>query len=301
MEETGLSEPPPFDPFAHIRVRWLLVWIPLVTGALLALFAGAFPKSLKQPYQWVTFALAFSLSQAVWIGWQQRRHRLSMSALLAPSPAGDDWRLLRLVLPIILISLGATWLVYVPLSYLFPRFVTNFIIADSPALFLSGKTTYNIVVALIVILVAPAVEEVLFRGFLLHRFTHKWGTQRAVLGTSFLFGILHADVLGHFVFGVVMCLLYVRSGTLRLPIAVHMLNNAIAMTLAAAQLPRDRNPYSLAEFRSHWWVGVLCLSAGLYILIRLTRGYWDLRSWRLPPMAPLAESDPGPREGASNI
>lgn len=299
MEETAQPAPAPFDPFAHIRVRTLLLWIPVGTGVLLALFAGAFPKALKEPYQWLTFALAFSLSQAVWIGWQQRQHRLSISALVGPSPGGDDWKPLRLVFPLILLSLGATWLVYVPLSYLFPRFVTDFVIADSPALFIRGRTAYNLVVAMIIVVVAPAVEEILFRGFLLHRWTHKWGTQRAIVGSSLLFGILHADVLGHFVFGVVMCLLYVRSGTLRLPIAAHMLNNAIAITLAAAQLPKDRNPYSLAEFRSHWWIGAICMTVGLAVLVHLTRGNWDLRSWRLPPVVQMPDMLPGKENGGS--
>jgi len=299
MEETAQPAPAPSDPFTHIRVRTLLLWIPVGTGVLLALFGGAFPMALKQPYQWLTFALAFTLSQAVWIGWQQRRYRLSMSALVGASPGGDDWKLLRIVFPLILVSLGATWLVYVPLSYLFPRFVTDFVIADSPALFIGGRTAYNIFVAMIVVIVAPAVEEILFRGFLLHRWAHKWGTQRAIVVTSLLFGILHADVLGHFVFGVVMCLLYVRSGTLRLPIAAHMLNNATAITLAAAQLPKDRNPYSLAEFRSHWWIGAICMTLGLAVLAHLTRGSWDLRSWRLPPVVQLPEIIPGTEEGVA--
>lgn len=237
---------------------------------------------MKEPYRFLTFGMTFSVAQAVWIGWQQRHLRLSLAAWTGPSPTGDDWKKLRIVLPLMLISLGATWLVYVPLSYLFPRFVTDFIITDSPAMFVPGRMLNNIGVALLVVVVAPVVEEILFRGFLLHRWAYKWGTHRAILATSLAFGILHADVLGHTVFGVVMCLLYVSSGTLRLPIAAHMLNNALATVVAASALSQKQKTYSLAEFQSNWWVGVICLIAGLALMGYLTRGSWDLRTWSLP-------------------
>lgn len=289
MEETAQPAPAPLDPFARIRTRSLLLWIPAGAIALLALFAGAFPKSVKDPYRFLALVLAFSVSQAVWIGWQQRRHGLSIQALVGPSAAGDDWKLLRMVFPIILVSLGSTWLVYVPLSYLFPRFVTEFVIKDSPELFIPGRIAYNFVIATLVVIIAPIIEEILFRGFLLRRWAHKWGLQRAVVGTSVVFGLLHADVLGHFAFGVVMCLLYVRTGTLRMPIAAHMLNNAIAIALVASPFPKNQNPYSLAEFRSHWWVGAICMTLGLILLARFTRGSWDLRRWQLPPITPITD------------
>jgi membrane protease YdiL (CAAX protease family) len=283
------ESPPRADPFSRIRARTML-WIPVGAFVLMALLAGAFPKVMKEPYRFLTFGLTFSVAQMIWIGWQQRHLRLSLSAWLGPSLAGDDWKQLRIVLPLMLVSLGATWLVYVPLSYLFPKFVNDFIITDSPSMFIRGRTLVNVGVALLVVVIAPVVEEILFRGFLLNRWAYKWGTHRAILATSLAFGILHADVLGHTVFGVVMCFLYVRSGTLRLPIAAHMLNNALATVVAASALTQQQKSYTLAEFQSNWWVGVVCLIAGLTLMGYLTRGSWDLRAWRLPPAPPLADS-----------
>lgn len=255
----------------------------------MALIAGAFPATRQEAYRFVTFGLSFSVAQAVWIGWQQRRHEISLSRWVGPSATGDDWKQLRLVPGLMLLSLGATFLVFVPLSYLFPKFVTQFIITDSPAMFVRGRTLNNILVALLVVVVAPIVEEILFRGFLLNRWAVKWGTERAIIASSIAFGVLHADVLGHTVFGVVMCLLYVRSGTLRLPIAAHMLNNALAITIAVSQLSQETKAYTLAEFQKNWWVGPVCMAVGLAMLGYLTRGTWDFRTWSLPEVPRLSE------------
>lgn len=288
-----IAPPEPENIFARLRARTML-WIPVGAGALLALIAGAFPATRQEANRFLAFGLSFSIAQAVWIGWQQRRHRLSLPAWLGPSPAGDDWKQLRLVPALMLISLGATFLVFVPLSHLFPKFVNQFVITDSPEMFVRGKTLNNIGVALLIVVIAPLVEEVLFRGFLLHRWAVKWGTQRAIIASSIAFGVLHADVLGHTVFGVVMCLLYIRSGTLRLPVAAHMLNNALAMAVALSQLSKESKEYTLAEFQKNWWVGPVCLMVGIALLAWLTRGNWDFRTWRLPE-APRLPAEPAPQ------
>jgi membrane protease YdiL (CAAX protease family) len=293
-----ISEPPiapelltPVAPsaFEHMHVRTML-WIPLGAVALMALLGGAFPKTMKEPYRFLTFGMTFSAAQAIWIAWYQRHNRISLSAWTARSAVPDQWKNLRLVFALILVSLGATWLVYVPLSYLFPNFVNNFIITDSPSMFARGRTLNNIGVALLVVVIAPVLEEILFRGFLLNRWALKWGTTRAILATSVAFGILHADVVGHTVFGVVMCLLYVRSGTLRLPIAAHMLNNALATLVALTELSQHQKSYTLAEFRSNWWIGAVCMTLGVALLGYLTRESWDLRTWQLPAVPRLVET-----------
>jgi uncharacterized protein len=269
-----------------------MLWIPIVAVVLLALVAGAFPATRKEANRFLAFGMSFSAAQAIWIGWMQHRHRLSLAAWTGPSAGGDDWKQLRLVPTLMLVSLGATFSVFVPLSYLFPKFVNQFIITDSPAMFERGHTLNNIGVALLVVVIAPIIEEILFRGFLLHRWSLKWGTQRAILASSLAFGVLHADVLGHTVFGVVMCLLYVRSGTLRLPIAAHMLNNGLAVAVAVSQLSQATKTYTLAEFQKNWWVGPVCLLAGFALLAWLTRGERDLRRWRLPVVPRLTENPP---------
>ena len=68
-----------------------------------------------------------------------------------------------------------------------------------------------------------------FRGFLLQRFAAKWGTSIAIIVVAILFALLHVDFLGAIVFSVVLSIVYIRTNSLLMPIAIHMLNNAFVI------------------------------------------------------------------------
>ncbi|MDR4151581.1 CPBP family intramembrane glutamic endopeptidase, partial [Bacillus thuringiensis] len=75
------------------------------------------------------------------------------------------------------------------------------------------------------------MEEGIFRGFFVQRMAHKWGIKKAVIISSIIFGLGHFDVIVAFMFGVVMCLLYIKTKNIWTNIAVHALNNLIATSM----------------------------------------------------------------------
>jgi membrane protease YdiL (CAAX protease family) len=79
--------------------------------------------------------------------------------------------------------------------------------------------------------VAPIVEEPVFRGFIFAGLRRAWGAGAAAVTSSALFAATHGYSLwgsaGIFVFGLLMCGLYRATGTLLVPMAVHALTNAI--------------------------------------------------------------------------
>ncbi len=82
--------------------------------------------------------------------------------------------------------------------------------------------------------IIPCVEEILFRGLLFAAFQKMWGITGAILASSFLFVLVHLQLIGFlalFLFGVILAWARLRSGSLGLPIALHSLNNAIAMAV----------------------------------------------------------------------
>jgi hypothetical protein len=75
---------------------------------------------------------------------------------------------------------------------------------------------------------APAFEEVLFRGFLLTWMTARWGKVLALLGSSLFFGAIHLTPGGMptlSALGLVLGLAYLRTGDLRVCMLVHGLWN----------------------------------------------------------------------------
>ena len=90
---------------------------------------------------------------------------------------------------------------------------------------------YNIIRTLSfvsIVIAAPVVEEILFRGYILDAIRELHGDVMAVLGSSVLFGLLHIEpyvvgmaTLGGIIYGIVR----IRSGSLWPSIVSHMLWN----------------------------------------------------------------------------
>lgn len=91
-----------------------------------------------------------------------------------------------------------------------------------------GGVGYEYFMLLTLVILAPIVEEFVFRGVFLTRFAAKTSMWGGILISSLLFGVLHLDFIGAFLFGIIASLLYLRTGNLLLPILFHMLNNALA-------------------------------------------------------------------------
>lgn len=115
-------------------------------------------------------------------------------------------------------------------------------IAPGPALTVlatafASLTGASLVVAVAVIgVLAGTAEELFFRGYIQSRFQQRWGPLLAILLTSVLFGILHLDLVHSPLamgLGVYLGYLAVRTGSVRLPIFVHVMNNTMSVLLAA--------------------------------------------------------------------
>lgn len=88
------------------------------------------------------------------------------------------------------------------------------------------------------IVIAPIAEELVFRGVLLPLLARWIGPLRGVLLVSVLFAAIHwhlAALLPLFVVSVCLCMAYAYSRSLTVPIVMHILFNAVHLTLMQAQ------------------------------------------------------------------
>lgn len=103
--------------------------------------------------------------------------------------------------------------------------------------FLLTKTWGGLAVNMTMIAVLAAVgEELIFRGILVRLFREWTGNiHLAVIIPALLFSALHLQFYGFFgrlALGIVLGYLFVWSGSLWVPIAVHFLNNAMAVVVS---------------------------------------------------------------------
>ena len=83
------------------------------------------------------------------------------------------------------------------------------------------------------IIFAPILEELVFRGVLFNRLKIRVGFVGAMLISSFLFAIGHdfGGITSAFLFGICMCIIYLKTDNIFITMSIHFLNNVIATFL----------------------------------------------------------------------
>lgn len=137
------------------------------------------------------------------------------------------------VLHVLCVCLATTFLVFfsTPVNALFVQLLENLGL-NRPSVDLPLQWPMLIVV---VGIVAPATEELLFRGAMTSGLadSNPW---HAVLLSGLAFALFHmnpAQLLHQFVFGCVLAFAMLRSGSVWVPVIGHMFNNLLALLLMA--------------------------------------------------------------------
>lgn len=177
----------------------------------------------------IVSAIVYIVSLAIIIGipWAAARYRTSL----------NDIGLQRFPSWLELVLAPAGFVVYLivsaVLTYLAMQFLTfiNFEQVQETGFGQLGLQYEYIVAFIMLVIVAPVAEEVLFRGYLLGKLRQYAPLWVAILVTSLLFAAVHGawnvgiDV---FALSIVLCVLRVWLKSLWAPIMVHMLKNGVA-------------------------------------------------------------------------
>lgn len=122
--------------------------------------------------------------------------------------------------------------------------------------------------------IAPIMEELLFRGALLRRM-RRFGEGLAIFASGFMFGLFHANIyqiLYAFVIGCLLAYVALRTESVLVPILLHMAVNCIGVLLA----PLAADNEILTALFGLFVIG--CIGGGGYIFfsrlgrVRLLRG-----------------------------
>ena len=122
--------------------------------------------------------------------------------------------------------------------FLFSVVVLDFIIAMGDPTWISALDIDSVSLtpdafllsAITSIIYAPVLEELIFRGVLFNRLKIRTGIIPAMIVSSFLFAIGHdfGGIVSAFLFGVCMCILYLKTDNILIPMSVHVINNIVA-------------------------------------------------------------------------
>jgi membrane protease YdiL (CAAX protease family) len=114
-------------------------------------------------------------------------------------------------------------------------------------------------------LIAPIIEEIVFRGLLYPAWARQWGWLASAVATSLLFALIHPNQFAQFFASLIYIGLYRRTGSLRAPIIVHGLYNISMWYPLLGQFIFPVAPRGTCEL-SHWYFNLVCLAAVTVIL-----------------------------------
>lgn len=235
----------------------------------------------------VSDTLVFFIFPLLWLLYKMRNHNLKFTSFLV-KPKSFNWKLIIAATAMMMVfSFGISTIQFYIVSYLAPNFLLDMLNAED---LISNESIFAAIYSVISVSVyAPIMEELIFRGFFLHRMTYKWGLKRAIIFSSLLFGLGHMDIIGAAAFGIVMCLIYLKTNSLLVCMAVHALNNLAvsAMQIGGDAIYGEAAPLRLADLRSET---DLAIGIGLTVLGLLWIVPFIRKSWRnaaekgLPPL-----------------
>jgi membrane protease YdiL (CAAX protease family) len=114
-------------------------------------------------------------------------------------------------------------------------------------------------------LLAPVIEELVFRGLLFSLWRERYGWLAAMAMTSTLFGLYHANFLPAFVGSIIYTCVYLRTGSLRAAIMVHAAYNVSTWYPLLGQFIYPRDMLAPGDPAS-WTIHIVALSALLAAL-----------------------------------
>lgn len=126
--------------------------------------------------------------------------------------------------------------------------------------------------------VGPIVEELIFRegicGYLIRSGSNHW---RAIWISAILFGIIHfnpAQIPFAILMGIILGIIYVKTGNIVITSIIHILNNSIAM-IDVNVLGDKVKEFSLVEWVGGPVVAGVCIIAGATLCAIILRKFWE--------------------------
>lgn len=247
LDRPGAPPPAPAQVFPGIliSVGWVVLFILLqVVAGVLAIIvamaakggAAADPAAVMNdmtafavPMIWSLVISELLLLALLWL-YIRKPERLAALGL-------DRWSRLplwqTLALAVVLIGLG------IGFNYAYGEYIVPDIKVQEELrkLFASIPDTMpnTVLLFVAVAVIAPLIEELLFRGLLQKSLANKLPVWAAIIISALIFGSVHMDYYAMpplVLMGAIFGLIYHLTGSLRVTVLLHMVNNAAALTLS---------------------------------------------------------------------
>lgn len=174
------------------------------------------------------FQMLFYISILLWFLWQFIKHKDKVIDLTGTYTKVVNWKEIALIIFFhIIITLGSIYIILLLVTYIEPTAINNVLSEEGGNI--PQTITSKIYYAITAVILAPIVEELIFRGVILNRIMIKWGIGKAIVISSVIFGFAHYKmaVIGALTFGICMALLYIKTKNILISMTAHFINNLL--------------------------------------------------------------------------
>ncbi len=237
------------DDINPARPSWLDLFLYLFLGFGLFLVAGLALRGYVRNPSILASAIIYSTNVVIFSGTVLLvgvlRGKLSL-AEIGFIPARWDWRWLSWAVAILLVFYPIRIGLAVLIEYAVRGNLNGLAQTPRTQIFApDGFTWVSFAVTFVMAgIAAPIAEELFFRGALFTWFRQRFSLWPSILASSTLFALGHADTLAvvitSFILGVVNAWVFERTRSIWASIAIHAVNNSVAVVLVYAALAFGR-------------------------------------------------------------
>jgi len=290
------------NPFFYIQTRKLFLWF-IIIGCIVAvqilqidwLTPVVILKSREDfefvdpIYENLCNLIVLTICLAL-LNKQAKIRKINTQQIIGKLPNNFQW------LPIVILasfkvvfSYGIYRVFNYPLSFIVPQWMeTN--LAQS---FFSDPLESTLPTLCFVFSFFTSISSELFvtlviYGIILHRWAFKWGNAKAVLGIGLLHGIAaYTNFINGFITGVIVCLLYIKTRTLIVPMVFRIISMLISLTLEVYHffVVQSNSDNVLQQFQSEFKLGIILFSISTPYIIWWLHKNWLNKNEELPYFA----------------
>jgi len=258
MDKNGL--------YPSLPQAWGIFGIFLAASIGIGLAVAAVNEVLGAESMSLGNVLGYTISMlfVIWFAWRNMTDRQSVKVFYFDKvPA--------LVYPLLIVITLTLAVALDPLTNLLPM---PEIVKELFAM-LATKDIYTL---LMVCLIGPVLEELLFRGIILEGFLNRYRPGKAIFWSAFLFGLFHLNpwqFIPGFLSGLLLAWIYMKTRSLIPVILIHIINNSLSyfiMYVYGADIMTFRELFTEpAEYNTFFVSASALLLLSLFLVYRILR------------------------------
>jgi len=251
-----------FPTWADLLVIVGIFLLAAIAASIVIMIIGAVGGVFKEPG--VLFSMSYALSMTLvllgTLGYRKMRGCTGRTLFFSLRRFNPMLVLWGFVLVLI------TGIVIEPLLALFPDWLLELV---------DGMGDYGGWSILTLTVLAPVLEEMIFRGAILESVRAKKGAAAAILISATVFGVIHLipqQVVNAFFIGLILGYIYVKTGSLVSGIIIHALNNGLAFIMMQWSDTADTSLRAMIEndkiYGAVYAVALVAFAASAYMVWR---------------------------------